>query len=255
MLNIVIPMAGRGSRFAEKGFALPKPLIPVCGVPMTKVVIENLRPSTPHTFTFICQQAHLDEYDLATKLRTWSPGANVIAIDRVTEGAACTVLLAETIIDNGHPIMIANCDQYVDVEIDDYLATMERGKLDGLMMTMKANDNKWSFVGFDAAGRVTRVVEKEVISDEATVGIYNFRRGRDFVAAAKRMIARNLRVNNEFYVAPTYNQLIEDGAAIGVHSIGTVGNGMYGLGIPEDLELFESLPIARRIGGRERVAA
>lgn len=255
MLNIVIPMAGRGSRFAEKGFALPKPLIPVCGIPMTKVVIENLRPSCPHAFTFICQQAHLDEYDLAAKLRSWSPGANVIAIDRITEGAACTVLLAERFIDNDHALMIANCDQYVDVNIDDYLATMEHGRLDGLIMTMKAHDKKWSFVGFDGAGRVNRVVEKEVISDEATVGIYNFRRGRDFVAAAKRMIARNLRTNNEFYVAPTYNQLIEDGAVLGVHSIGTLGHGMYGLGVPEDLELFESLPIARRIAGRAKVAA
>lgn len=255
MLNIVIPMAGRGSRFAEKGFALPKPLIPVRGVPMTEVVIGNLRPSTPHTFTFICQQAHLEEYDLGAKLRQWSPGANVIAIDRVTDGAACTVLLAEKLIDSERPLMIANCDQYVDVEIDDYLATMDRERLDGLIMTMKAHDKKWSFVGFDAAGRVNRVVEKEVISDEATVGIYNFRHGRDFVAAAKRMIERNLRVNNEFYVAPTYNQLIEDGAAIGVHSIGTLGNGMYGLGVPEDLELFESLPVSCRIGARGRVAA
>lgn len=255
MINIVIPMAGRGSRFAEKGFALPKPLIPVCGVPMTQVVIENLRPSCPHAFTFICQQAHLEEFDLGAKLRRWSPGANVIAIDRVTEGAACTVLLAERIIDNDRPLMIANCDQYIDANIDDYLAELDRRRLDGLIMTMKANDRKWSFVGFDGAGRVCRVVEKEVISDEATVGIYNFRRGRDFVAAAKRMIARNLRVNNEFYVAPTYNQLIEDGAAVGVHSIGTLGRGMHGLGVPEDLELFESLPVATKVGRRERVAA
>lgn len=250
MLNIVIPMAGRGSRFAEKGFALPKPLIPVCGVPMTKLVIENLRPSGAHTFTFICQRAHLNEYDLAPKLRQWAPGANVIAIDRVTEGAACTVLLSESIIDNNQPLMIANCDQYVDTDMDAYLAKMDRECLDGLIMTMTANDKKWSFVGFDAAGRVDRVVEKEVISNEATVGIYNFRRGRDFVAGAKRMIARNLRVNNEFYVAPVYNQMIEDGAKLGIHSIGTLANGMYGLGVPEDLELFESLPIARRLRGR-----
>lgn len=255
MLNIVIPMAGRGSRFAEKGFELPKPLIPVCGVPMTKVVIENLRPSTAHTFTFICQQAHLEQFDLAAKLRRWSPGANVIAIDRITEGAACTVLLAERFIDNDNPLMIANCDQYVDVDMDDYLSVLESDKLDGLIMTMKAHDKKWSFVGFDEEGRVNRVVEKEVISDEATVGIYNFRKGSDFVAAAKRMIARNLRVNNEFYVAPAYNQMVEDGAKLGVYSIGTLANGMYGLGVPEDLELFESLPIAQRITVRERVAA
>ncbi len=255
MLNIVIPMAGRGSRFAEQGFTLPKPLIPVHGVPMVKVVIENLKPVVPHTFTFICQEAHLAEHDLGAKLKRWAPGANVIAIDRVTEGAACTVLLAERIIDSDNPLMIANCDQYIDVNIDAYLGEMNRKKLDGLIMTMKASDNKWSFVGFDASGRVDRVVEKQVISDEATVGVYNFRRGRDFVAAAKQMIAKNLRTNNEFYVAPTYNQLVEDGATLGVYSVGSLGHGMYGLGVPEDLELFEALPISHRAAGRVKVAA
>jgi dTDP-glucose pyrophosphorylase len=250
VLDIVIPMAGRGSRFAEKGFALPKPLIPVCGVPMTKLVIENLRPNAPHAFTFICQRSHLRDYDLGAKLRQWAPGANVIAIDRVTEGAACTVLLAQHIIDTDRPLMIANCDQYIDTDIDEYLAAMERDRLDGLIMTMTAHDAKWSYVGYDAAGNVDRVVEKQPISDSATVGIYNFRRGRDFVAAAKRMIARDLRVNGEFYVAPTYNQLIEDGARVGVRSIGSLGAGMYGLGVPEDLALFESLPIARHVRGR-----
>ena len=149
-------------------------------------------------------------------------------------------------IDSGDALMIANCDQYVDVAIDDYLADMDRRDLDGLIMTMKANDPKWSFVGFDEAGRVTTVVEKRVISDEATVGIYNYRHGRDFVAAAETMIARDLRVNNEFYVAPAYNLLIEQGHALGVYSIGSEGAGMYGLGIPEDLVKFEALELSRR---------
>jgi len=247
MLNIVIPMAGRGSRFAQVGFKLPKPLIPVHGVPMTQLVIENLKPSREHRFTFICQQAHLSEYRLDEHLQSWSPGCQVIGIDRVTEGAACTVLLARELIHTDDPLMIANCDQYIDVNIDDYLADLDQRQLDGLIMTMKANDPKWSFVGFDAVGRVSRVVEKQVISDEATVGIYNYRRGRDFVDAAESMIAQNLRVNNEFYVAPAYNQMIAQGAKIGVYSIGTEGHGMYGLGIPEDLAKFEALPLSRRV--------
>ena len=246
MLQIVIPMAGRGSRFAEQGYRLPKPLIPVHGVPMTRLVIGNLRPSRPHRFTFICQRAHLDDHGLDAHLREWAPGCEVIAIDRVTEGAACTVLLAKGLIDSGDALMIANCDQYVDVAIDDYLADMDRRQLDGSIMTMKASDPKWSFVGFDAAGRVTTVVEKRVISDEATVGIYNYRHGRDFVQAAERMISRDLRVNNEFYVAPAYNMLIESGHKLGVYSIGTEGAGMYGLGIPEDLATFEAHEVSRR---------
>lgn len=255
MLEIVIPMAGRGSRFAQQGFAQPKPLIPVHGVPMVQLVIDNLRPACPHTFTFICQREHLDGYDLAGHLRDWAPGCRVIGIDRVTEGAACTVLLARDAINADRPLMIANCDQYIDLDIDDYLSTLEADNLDGLIMTMHADDPKWSFVGFGNNGLVNRVVEKQVISNDATVGVYNFRRGADFVAAADDMIAQNLRVNNEFYVAPVYNQLINGGAAVGVYPVGSVGAGMYGLGIPEDLAAFEALAICGRATAGRRAAA
>jgi dTDP-glucose pyrophosphorylase len=159
------------------------------------------------------------------------------------------VLRARELIDNQDELMIANSDQYVDVSIDDYLASMDKGNYDGLIMTMRANDPKWSYVGLNEDNLVTRVVEKEVISHEATVGIYNFRSGHDFVAAADRMIAQNLRVNNEFYVAPVYNQLIEDGKRIGTYNVGKEADGMYGLGTPEDLSLFLSLPVLDKATG------
>ena len=250
MLEIVVPMAGRGIRFATAGYPQPKPLIPVKGVPMIRLVVANLTPRRPHTFTFICQREHLDRFGLADHLTAWAPGCRVIGIDRVTEGAACTVLLAKDQIATDSPLMIANCDQYIDADINSYLAKMDDNRLDGLIMTMTADHPKWSYVGFDDAGRVSRVVEKEVISDQATVGIYNFARGNDFVRAAERMIDRDLRVNGEFYVAPTYNQLIEDGAKIGVYDIGRVGAGMYGLGVPEDLIAFEGLELADRAAAR-----
>jgi dTDP-glucose pyrophosphorylase len=142
--------------------------------------------------------------------------------------------------------MLANSDQWVDADIDEYLATMDRSAADGLIMTMTADDPKWSFVGLDRDGLVTRVVEKQVISDKATVGIYNFRRGRDFVRAADTMIARDLRVNGEFYVAPVYNQLIEDRARIAIFDVGREGAGMHGLGIPADLNRFLANPVSLR---------
>lgn len=247
MINIVIPMAGAGSRFAKAGFTDPKPLIPVKGIPMIKVVINNLRPSRPHRFIFICQKSHVKQYNLQTKLAEWAPGCSIVEIDGLTEGAACTVLAAKDLINSDAPLMIANSDQYVDCDIDQYLATMDAKNLDGLIMTMKADDPKWSFVGFDTEGHVTRVVEKEVISDEATVGIYNFAHGRKFVEAAEKMIRNNLRVNGEFYVAPAYNSMIEDGAKLGVYNIGSEANGMYGLGIPSDLQIFIENPISKKI--------
>ncbi len=143
--------------------------------------------------------------------------------------------------------MIANSDQYIDADIHSYFSYMDNNKLDGLIMTMNANDPKWSFVEFDANGFVKRVVEKEVISNEATVGIYNFKNGSSFIAAAKKMIENNDRVNNEFYVAPTYNYLISEGHSVGIFNIGSEANGMYGLGSPADLELFLKHPIAEKI--------
>jgi NDP-sugar pyrophosphorylase family protein len=246
MLNIVLPIAGHGRRFADAGFAMPKPLIPVHGVPMIETVIHNVRPREPHRVIALALREHLERTDLARTLESAAPGCAIVPVDEVTQGAACTVLLARDLIDGDEPLMVANSDQWVDVNIDDYLATMAGAQADGLIMTMRADDPKWSFVGLDSRGFVTRVAEKQVISSEATVGIYNFRRGHDFVRAADAMIARDFRVNGEFYVAPVYNELIAEGARIVVRNVGCEGAGMYGLGLPDDLQRFLASPVSRR---------
>lgn len=243
MLNIVIPMAGRGQRFADAGYALPKPLIPVHGTPMIKLVIDNLRPSQPHRFIFLVLEEHLASHGLASKLSDWAPASVHVPVAGVTAGAACTVLLARSLIDNDEPLMIANCDQYIETSIDTYLAANQGA--DGLIMTMFADDPKWSFVRRDFAGKVTEVIEKVVVSNEATVGIYNFASGRQFVAAADEMIARDLRVNGEYYVAPVYNVMIERGATIQTYAIGRVGDGMHGIGTPSDLDAFLIAPVSQ----------
>lgn len=246
MLTIVIPMAGRGSRFADAGYTLPKPLLPIHGVPMIEVVVGNLRPARPHRFVFVCQREHLRAFGFEARLRAIAPGCEIVAIDGVTEGAACTVLLAADAIDPDDVLLIANSDQWVDTDIDRHLALIDSKGLDGLIMTMAADHPKWSYVMLDDEGAVCRVVEKEVVSHEATVGLYAFARGRDFVAAARAMIARDERVNGEFYVAPVYNDLLARGARVAYDNVGAVGDGMYGLGVPEDLEAFVALPASRR---------
>lgn len=232
MLNIVIPMAGLGSRFAKVGYKDPKPLIPVHNKRMIQVVIENLTPKCDHQFTFIVRDTHVVDYQLDTYLKKWSPNCNIIPLDHTTQGAACTVLMAEQYIDNEVPLMIANCDQYVDCSIDEYLKSM--GNHNGLVMTFKDNDPKWSFIDYDDNGNIVGVVEKQVVSDDATVGIYNFAHGADFVKYAKTMIEKDIRVNNEFYVAPVYTEMLSDNKTITTHTI----KGMHGLGTPDDLELF-----------------
>lgn len=242
MINIVIPMAGKGSRFAQAGYILPKPLIEIYGHPMIEYVTENVRPKTPHRFIYICQEEHLRKFNLIEKLNKIAPGCVIVTVDHITEGAACTVLLAERYIDNNDELMIANSDQYVDIDINAYLsALLDR---DGLIMTMPANDPKWSYIQYDDNGCVTLLREKEIISNQATVGIYNYRYGRDFVRCAHQMIKKNIRVNNEFYVAPVYNEMIEEGKRIGFFD---VGEKMFGLGIPEDLEAFLKTGCARNL--------
>jgi len=247
MLNIVIPMAGAGSRFAAAGYKDPKPLIPIKNIPMIQLVVENIRSSQQCHFIFICQSAHVEEYNLREKLSLFAPGCDIVELNGLTEGAACTVLCAKNLIDNDQPLMIANSDQYIDIAIDDYLSFMDKNGYDGIIMTMFSDDPKWSFVGLNSENMVTNVVEKKVISNEATVGIYNFRHGRDFVMAAEKMIERNERINNEFYVAPAYNYLIKESHRIGIYNIGAEADGMYGLGTPSDLNLFLSLPVSSKI--------
>lgn len=239
MLNIVVPMAGRGSRFANAGYTVPKPLIPVGGKPMIQWVIDNVRPDVPHRFIFICLAEHLRDYpDVPATLRRLCPGCEIVEVAQVTEGAACTVLLARQFIDNDDPLMIANADQFVEIPIDRYLAQMDEQQADGLIMTFWADHPKWSYCRMRPDGTVGQVVEKQVVSNEATVGIYNFRRGCDYVRAADAMIAKNLRVNNEFYVAPTYDQLIEEGRKVVIADTGREYDGMFGLGTPGDLDFF-----------------
>ena len=246
-LQIVVPMAGRGSRFANAGFTIPKPLIPVGGRPMIQWVIENIRPKRAHHFSFICLAEHLEKFpEVPAELKRICPGCNIIPVRAVTEGAACTVLLAREIINSDDPLMIANSDQIVDLNIDDYLAAGDAPGVSGLIMTFWADHPKWSYCRMRADNSVSEVVEKQVVSNEATVGIYNFRHGKDYVRAAETMIAKNLRVNGEFYVAPTYNQLIEEGAKIITMKTGTDRDGMYGLGIPEDLDFFRTTEYYRR---------
>lgn len=236
-------MAGRGSRFLDEGFLMPKPLITVFDTPMIKLVINNLRPRCEHRFIFLCLAEHIEKFDLKNKLNKWSPGCKIVVVEEVTDGAACTVLLAEKYIDNENQLMIANSDQWVEIDINDYLDRAFQPNLDGLIMTMYADDNKWSFVELNELGYVINIAEKEVISTTATVGIYNFNKGSEFCRSAKQMIKKDKKVNGEYYVAPVYLEMINEKKNIGIYDIGFIGKGMHGLGTPKDLDDFIKLNI------------
>jgi NDP-sugar pyrophosphorylase family protein len=237
VLDIVIPMAGRGSRFTKVGFVMPKPLIDVKGKTMIERVVGNLTCHADHRFIFLVLAEHLKQYDLEGKLRHYGgPQTVIVPVDQVTEGAACTVLLAEKSIDTDQPLMIANSDQLVDIDINDYVDGAIDSGLDGSIMIFRDHDPKWSFAAIDKQGYVTEVAEKRPISDLATVGIYFFKSGRQFCSAARQMIRKNIRVNNEFYVCPVYNEMIASGAKIKTYEIEM--RRMHGLGTPEDLKIY-----------------
>lgn len=237
MINIVIPMAGLGSRFTQAGYERSKPFIDVNGLPMIARVIENLYYPNANYILIGRKDILEKERQLVEELsRDYS--VTIIEIGQVTEGTACTVLYANRIINNDTPLLIANSDQLVDINIEDFINDCFDRKIDGSILTfLNVEMNpKWSFAKLADNNLVQEVKEKEAISNLATVGIYLFSKGKYFVDAAVDMIVRNDRVNNEFYTCPAYNYGIEAGLKIGVYTI--VEKNMHGLGTPEDLQIY-----------------
>jgi len=231
-MNVLIPMAGAGSRFANAGYTFPKPLIEVNGKPMIQVVVENL--NIEANYTFIVQKEHYEKYSLQYLLNLIAPNCNIVQVDGLTEGAACTTLLAKEFIDNDAPLVMANSDQFVEWNSNECLYAFNADGIDGGILTFKATHPKWSYAKVGVDGFVSEVAEKKPISDNATVGIYFWKKGSDYVKYAEQMISKNIRTNNEFYVCPVFNEAIEDGKKIRIKDI----PGMWGIGTPEDLNYF-----------------
>jgi len=225
-------MAGAGSRFEKAGYTFPKPLIEVDGKAMIQVVVDNLNFESKHSF--IVQKSHREKYNLDSMLGMIAEKPNIVEVEGITEGAACTTLLAKDIINNDNPLIIANSDQFAEWDTSEFMYKMQEQDLDAGILTFRSTHPKWSFAKIDENGFVTEVAEKNPISDIATVGIYYWKKGSDYVKYAEQMISRNRRFNNEFYVCPVFNEAIEDGKKIKTFDI----NKMWGLGTPEDLDIF-----------------
>ena len=231
-MNIVIPMAGAGSRFESAGYTFPKPLIEVEGQPMIHKVVNNL--NIQGRYIFLVQKTHYEKYNLENLLNMISPGCEIIQLEGLTEGAACTVLTSRELIDNDEPLIIANSDQYIDWNAFETISEFSNEGIDGGILTFNSVHPKHSFAKVDGQGYVTEVAEKKPISTNATVGVYFWKKGSDFVYYADQMIQKNIRTNNEFYVCPVYNEAIQDGKKI----ITNMVDKMWGMGTPEELDNF-----------------
>ena len=231
-MNVLIPMAGAGSRFAQAGYTFPKPLIDVRGKPMIQVVVDNL--NIEAHFIFLVQKEHYEKYNLKHLLNLIAPGCDVVQVDGITQGAACSTLLAKEYINNDEPLVMANSDQFVEWNSNEVMYAWSADSIDGGILTFKATHPKWSFAKVDADGFVSEVAEKNPISDNATVGVYYWKKGSDYVRYAEQMIEKDIRTNNEFYVCPVFNEAIADGKKIRIKEISK----MWGLGTPEDLNHY-----------------
>jgi len=231
-LNVLIPMAGEGSRFTKAGYTFPKPLIDVKGKPMIQVVVENLNMDA--NFIFVVRKEHREKYNLDSLLKLIAPGCRIVETDGLTEGEACTALLAKDFIDSDAPLFFANSDQFVEWDSNEFMYKMNETNADGGIVSFTATHPKWSFAKINENGLVTEVAEKNPISDIATVGYYWWKNGSDFVKYAEQMINKDLRISNEFYVCPVFNEAISDQKEIRTFNT----DGMWGLGTPEDLKYY-----------------
>jgi HAD superfamily hydrolase (TIGR01509 family) len=231
-MNVLIPMAGAGSRFEKAGYTFPKPIIEVKDVPMIQLVVNNI--NIDANYIYVVQKSHREKYNLDALLDLITPGCKIVETEGITEGAACTALLAKQYIDNDQPLFFANSDQFVEWDSNEFMYKMQETDADGGIVTFTATHPKWSFVKIDEFGYVTDVAEKKPISDIATVGYYYWKKGSEFVKYAQEMIDENIRVNDEFYVCPVFNQAIKDSKKIRTFLV----DKMWGLGTPEDLKYF-----------------
>ena len=207
-------------------------MIEVRKKPMIQVVVENL--NIKANFIYVVQKSHREKYNLDVLLSLITPGCKIVETEGMTEGAACTALLAKDYINSDSPLFFANSDQFVEWDSNEFLYKMNETDADGGIVSFKATHPKWSFAKIDDKGLVTEVAEKKPISDIATVGYYYWKHGADFVKYAEQMIEKDVRVNGEFYVCPVFNEAIGDNKQIRTFNV----DGMWGLGTPEDLNYF-----------------
>jgi HAD superfamily hydrolase (TIGR01509 family) len=231
-INIVIPAAGLGSRFAQAGYTFIKPLIDVNGKPMIQTVVDNI--GIKGRYIFIVQQQHYEKYHMKYLLNAIAPGCEIVLTDGLTQGAACSILLAKEHINNDDPMILANSDQFLEWDSKRFIYNSLSEGVDGCISMFKNTHPKFSYAKLDENGYVCQVAEKVPISDNATTGIYYWKHGSDFVKYAEQMIEKDIRVNGEFYTAPVYNEAIADGKKIKIDAC----NRMWCLGTPEDLENY-----------------
>ena len=237
-VQLVIPMAGDGTRFANAGYSVPKPLLSIHGRKMFEIVLSNLSNRYVKKALLVAKAEWELEAVIAELKEVSSFPLELLELSALSEGPAHTVEFAEKNLDMELPLVIANSDQYLDYNFEDFYECLCDGQMQGAVLTMVDNNPKWSYASLDSNGDIVSIIEKVVVSDHATAGIYGFSKASFFFDALAQMKAQNARVNGEFYVGPVYNYLDTTNGKVANFDMGPVGNVMHGLGVPEDFEAF-----------------
>ncbi|CAN1486490.1 RfbA dTDP-glucose pyrophosphorylase [Microbacteriaceae bacterium] len=238
-VQLVIPMAGEGRRFLNAGVQTPKPLIDVGGIRMFELVIANLISAEVSQIVLIVRaEFELESIALQMEQKLGVP-IKLVSVEQTTLGPAKSVALTEDLLQANAPVVVANSDQYVRFDPKYFYETLVKGiSCSGVILTMEDDDPQWSYADLTADNDVIRVVEKQVVSPYATVGIYGFRRASEMFRAFEEMERMGDKVGGEFYVGPAYNYLSKLEGPVKSMNLGPVGLIMHGLGTPDDLKRF-----------------
>ena len=231
-IKVLIPMAGEGSRFKNAGYKEIKPMIKVNNKTMIEIVVSNI--GIDAEYIFIVKKEDEDLYGITEFISKHVKQSKIIVQDGKLPGAVSSSLLARDLIDTDDHLVIANIDQYIDDDIDLVIHNFISKGVDGGILTFEDSDPKWSYVKNNDFGTIDAVAEKNVISNEATCGIYYWNKGSDYIKYSNKMIEKDIKTNNEFYICPVYNEAIGDQKLIISYKV----KAMHGMGTPDDLEIF-----------------
>ena len=237
-MKIIVPMAGRGSRFANRGFATPKPLIEIGGKPMLYWALRSLADLDYSEVIFILLREHEEEYQVTANLPQWLPKPSIpfhtVLLDDVTEGQLCTVLAAREYLSE-EDVLIAASDTYIPSQIGKAIQK-HAGQASGIISTINLPGDRWSFAKTElGTDRVVEVAEKVRISDHCSTGLYYFASGKELLHEGQAMIDRQETTRGEYYVIPVYQQLIAQGKDVFI----APEPAMWDMGTPEAKAEFE----------------
>ena len=237
MINIVVPMAGRGQRFLDKGISTPKPLIEVNSKPFISHVIDSVSFDDAN-FYFLIRGQHLKENNFNEIFKKKKINYKIIPVNEDTEGAACTVLLGINEMNKDFPLIVKDCDQIMNWSKKNFLKFVNRKKADGTLVTVPTTNPGFSYVElFDDMSSVIRTKEKEVVSSFGNTGCYYFQNTNEYEYYTNLMIKKNIRVKNEFYVSQVYNEYILDNKKINHYPIPEI----FSINTPEELKKNKNL--------------